>query len=105
MANTKKEQTAALDRLRVLLPIGSTVWHVTRSVSRSGMSRRVDFYAFHCDGGQPAKLYLTGYIAKAVGYTWSDKGIATYSADEAIYNLSYKLFGVQAGMQLRAERI
>lgn len=42
MAVSKKEQTAAQDRLRTWLKPGDTVHCILRSVSRSGMSRVID---------------------------------------------------------------
>lgn len=48
----------SLERLRELLPPGSTVHCVLRHVSRSGMCRWIDLFTFEPDG---AKTYLSGY--------------------------------------------
>lgn len=56
------ERAEALATLREILPPGSTVYCVLRSVSRSGMSRRIDFYRI--EDNQPR--YLSGLIAKVL---------------------------------------
>jgi len=55
------EQLTALDRLRALLPPGSTVWTTVKHVSRSGMSRVIDARVIQNDEPQ----WLSGYIARA----------------------------------------
>ncbi len=50
--------------LRALLPVGTTVTCVLRSVARSGMSRRIDFYKLGADGSHD---WLTSRIARALG--------------------------------------
>lgn len=70
MARSKAEQTRidneareAIERLRELCPPGTTIYSAVRSVSRSGMSRTIDFFAIdRCDGGM---LYLTGLFEAA----------------------------------------
>lgn len=55
----KKQQAAeAIETLRKLLKPGDTVHGIIRSVSRSGMSRRIDFYKL-VDGD---RIYLTGLM-------------------------------------------
>jgi hypothetical protein len=66
---TKKEEKMqekyeAIKTLQRILPPGSRVYCILRSVSRSGMSRTIDFYACKKDG----PVYLTGYIARALDY-------------------------------------
>jgi hypothetical protein len=51
----------ARTKLREILKPGDTVYCVLRSVSRSGMSRQIDFYA---EGME----YLTGYVSEACDY-------------------------------------
>lgn len=48
----------SLDRLREQLPPGSTVYTVLRHVSRSGMCRWIDLFAFDKEG---VKFYVSGY--------------------------------------------
>lgn len=65
---TKKGQAEldkqlAILRLRELCPPGSTILCVLDHVSRSGMSRRITFYANDADTS-----YLNGYIAKLGHY-------------------------------------
>lgn len=64
---TRKEE--AKQELLKLLPKGTTVYTVVRSVAQSGMSRRVDLYVVA--DGQLA--YLTGYVAELLGYSRSRK--------------------------------
>ena len=49
----------ALQELHKILSPGDTVHGIVRSVARSGMSRRIDFYKLTAEG----PLYLTGYFA------------------------------------------
>ena len=58
MSNNDKRD--AIMRLRKLAPKGSTIYCVLRHVSRSGMSRRISFYAIH----KGELVYLDGYIAR-----------------------------------------
>lgn len=54
--------------LRKFCPKGTTVYGIVRSVYRSGMSRRIDFYAIDKADAQP--VFLTGYIATLLGMRW-----------------------------------
>lgn len=72
---TKKESRAAerqqaIERLRELAPAGSTIHSIVRSVSRSGMSRTIDFYVVRTqDGdGKPWHAYLTPLFAEVGDY-------------------------------------
>ena len=56
----------AYEQLRKLCPQGSTVHCVLRRVSRSGMSRHIDFYAIVQDADKPRLQWLTGYMS-AIG--------------------------------------
>lgn len=67
---TKAEKQEAIDRLRGLCPPGSTIYTVLRSVSRSGMSRRIDVYALQ--DNEPR--YLTGLVSKACDIPFPRKG-------------------------------
>ena len=78
---TTQERTNAIERLRAILPPGSTVYTILRHVSRSGMSRRIDVYAldrepatalFH--DGKPWMRYLSGMVSHATGIRFSAKG-------------------------------
>lgn len=59
---TKEELENAYAQLRKLLRPGDTVHSIIRSVSRSGMSRRIDFYVFKTEKGHVEPYYLTGYM-------------------------------------------
>jgi hypothetical protein len=56
------ERLDAVETLRGWLPPGSKVFSIIRHVSRSGMSRVIDFYTF--DGGE--RLYLSGLMSHAM---------------------------------------
>ncbi|MDM7993874.1 MAG: hypothetical protein QUS11_11260 [Candidatus Fermentibacter sp.] len=61
----RAEQDQAIAELRKILRPGDRVYGIVRSVSRSGMSRTISFYAIKKN--QP--VYLTGYMARALGLT------------------------------------
>jgi hypothetical protein len=73
----ERDYAHALAQLRGLLPEGSTVYTVLRSVSRSGMSRRISFKAITLDGtfknasvnSQVLVHHLDGYISTILGFT------------------------------------
>lgn len=50
---------------------GATIYTIIRKVSSSGMSRNIDVYAIV--NNRP--VYLSGYIAKVLGWPMADKGI------------------------------
>ena len=61
---------------------GATVYTVLRSVSRSGMFRRIDLYTIddssrmrEINGGKPRLRYLSGYAAVVMGIPRNDKGL------------------------------
>jgi len=60
-------RAAAIERLKEILSPGDTVYSIIRSVSRSGMSRTIDFYS-------KDHAYLTGLISNACGYTRDKRG-------------------------------
>lgn len=66
MKRTKEQVQEAYEQLRKLIPQGSTVYCVLRGVSRSGMSRNIDFYAIIQDDDKPRLQWLTGYMS-AIG--------------------------------------
>ena len=66
----KEAREHAFTMLRRMLSPGSRVYYTVRTVARSGMSRTIDFYTVH-DG---AIVYLSGYIANALGMRRNDQG-------------------------------
>ena len=66
---TRKQE--ALEQLRKIIPQGSTVYCTVKRVSRSGMSRNIDFYAIVPNGvndkheAQQRIQWLTGYMSSA----------------------------------------
>ena len=65
---TKQDREEARERLLKILSPGDTVHCVLRHVSRSGMTRWIDLYAFQTDEhtGEPVKLWLS-YSAAELG--------------------------------------
>lgn len=65
MSATKQERAEALEMIQKFVKPGDTVYTVIRSVSKSGMSRCMDVYAFYLDDkGRIQKQYLTGWCVK-----------------------------------------
>ncbi len=99
--STKNQEN--LDNLREWVQPGDTIYTVIRSVSRSGMSRRLDVLKFDKDG---RKLYLTSNMAK-LGIAGMRMSTADWSQSKgasipgcgmdmgfhAVDSLCYKLFG------------
>ena len=69
-AQAEEQRQEAINRLRALLPPGATVYCVLRHVSRSGMSRRIDFYT---EGGPNGPTWLSGLIATACRMRRNDR--------------------------------
>lgn len=63
MKRSKEDVQHAYEQLRRLCPKGSTVYCILKGVSRSGMSRNIEFYAIQ-DDKRPQ--WLTGYMS-AIG--------------------------------------
>lgn len=95
---SKADRAEAVERLRNYLRPGDTVTCVLRSVSRSGMSRRIDFYKFAADGGAVVKLYLSGLIGTALGWSCGRDGLRVQGCGmdmgfHVVHELGYALFG------------
>jgi len=106
-----ERQADAKAQLLRLCPKGATVYCILRSVSRSGCSRRIDFYTFN--GGRPQ--YLTGYM-DALGIV--SASLADFHAGRlggmirgggmdmgfaAVYDLSTVLYGIKEANSLKSE--
>lgn len=83
MSKKSERETAkqeAIRRLRDILKPGDRVYGIVRTVSRSGMSRTIDFYTFGPrvkGNGTPDgidRIYLSGYIAEACDYSRTNAG-------------------------------
>lgn len=66
----ERDYTAAADKLRSLLPPGSTVYCVLRHRSRSGMQRVIDPLIFDADDGRPFRL---AYYMRDLGFRVDSK--------------------------------
>lgn len=94
---SKREREEAREKLREILRPGDTVRCVLRHVSKSGMSRVIDFYVIK----NGDLVYLSGYIAMALNYRratgqhWGVKigGVGMDMGFAVVYALSYALFG------------
>ena len=64
-------KAAAVAALHEILKPGDTVTGLVRNVSRSGMSRQIDFYANDPKGGL---RYISGLVAEACGYSRTRDG-------------------------------
>lgn len=69
---TAEEITESIERLTEVMPKGSTVFTVVRSVSRSGMSRVISVHTVTKDGDIRDWSYN---VARVLGWTLTDEGI------------------------------
>lgn len=79
-AQARRSKAEAADMLRRYLQAGSVVYATVRTVSRSGLSRRIDLYTiagpvgdFHY--GKPFLARLSGFAARALGLPCDDNGV------------------------------
>jgi len=63
-----QKRNDAIEKLRALLPVGSTVYTAVTSVSRSGMSRRIRLWTMV--DGEPRSI--TCLVGEAIGWTLKD---------------------------------
>lgn len=99
----------AIGRLREMLKPGDTVYTVLRNVSRSGMSRLIDFYIVEAGSTSEHRPFcITGWIAEALEYPQGngdalkvggcgmDMGFAVvYNLGRALYPDGFKCIGVK----------
>ena len=95
---SKADRDEAIERLRKYLRPGDTVTCILRSVSRSGMSRRIDFYKLAPNGDTVDKFYLSGSIGTALGWSCDNKGLRVAGCGmdmgfHVVHELGYALFG------------
>lgn len=89
------ERADAIDRLHKIITPGATVYTVLRHISRSGMMRHIDLYLI---GRDSEPFYLTGYAAKALGWSRTDsgelkaEGCGMDIGFHAVYSLSRTLY-------------
>lgn len=95
----RAEREQAIEHLRGLLKPGATVYSIIRRVSRSGMSRNIDFYALI--DNQPQ--WITSYVGKAIGSpqsmkNWREglglsvKGCGMDMCFHVVYELAHTLY-------------
>lgn len=95
----KDEKQEALTRLREMLKPGDRVHGIVRQVSRSGMSRQIDFFLLGDDG----PLCLSWHIATALEYGRAPSGALKVGGCgmnmilAVVLNLSYALYPLGFG--------
>ena len=90
----------AIGQLREMLKPGDTVYCTLRNVSRSGMSRQIDFYANPYDSvtGRNEFRCISGLVADALDYPTTERGalkVGGCGMDmgfAVVYNLSRALY-------------
>lgn len=96
----KQEQTEQVEALKGILQVGDTVYTVLRSVSKSGMFRRMDVYAIK--DNRP--VWLTSRVAKLISCRYGVEdwrksaglGVSGCGMDmgfHVVNSLSYAIFG------------
>ena len=100
MKKSEAEKVEAIERLRAWVKPGDTLFTILRSVSRSGMSRRVTVKKIECIDGKPQVLHLDYNVARAIGVSTAKIGdgvpVAGCGFDagfEVVYSLGRALFG------------
>ena len=97
----KRYLQQSADELRALLPEGSRVYCVLRSVSSSGMTRHIDFYAIK--GDRP--IWLSSQIAFLCGYrTAKTRGLIVRGCGmdmgfSVVCNLAYALYKSESALK------
>ena len=106
MKVSKDRMNECRERLLSLLNPGDTVYGVVRSVSRSGMSRRIDFYCIE-DG---ELRWLTPFIGDLCGYSHSYErsglrvdGCGMDMIFAVVYDLGHKLWPDGFGTPCRSD--
>ena len=101
-AQKRRAKAEAVAYLREILAPGSVVCATVRTVSRSGMSRRIDLYtiASDGDGGRPRLAYLSGLAAAVLGWPCNADGIRVDGCGmdmrfHLVEALSFALFGFE----------
>lgn len=100
MRKADAEKAEAIERLREWVKPGDTLFTILRSVSRSGMSRRVTVKKIECINGRPQVLHLDYNVARAIGVSTAkiDYGVPVAgcgfdAGHEVVYLLGRVLFG------------
>lgn len=97
MRISKEDRERSLATLRALLKPGDTVYTVLRSVSRSGMSRKISCFVV---GESQEPMNITRHVHHVTGYPLSRTGEHAVSVSGCgmdmgfalVYDLSYRLF-------------
>lgn len=102
----KQELEHATEMLKRWLSPGCRVYTMLKSVSKSGMSRRIRCAVAIVDlDGKPEILDITYYVAQVCGYSMNDSGLLVKGCGmdmgfAVVISLSYRLFGLRSGDQL-----
>lgn len=108
-ARLRREKAEAVAYLRDILAPGATVYATVRTVSRSGMSRRIDLYAVRPGtpryrDGHPWLARLSYYAAAAIGWPCNDNGVRVDGCGmdmrfHLVDCLSYAIFGYESNQE------
>jgi len=93
----REQREEAIAFLRKNIPAGTTIYGIVRNVSASGMSRRIDFYAFLVPKGSKSvqTFYLTGYFARVLGWRLTARGLHVNGCGmDMIFHTVYETAGV-----------
>ena len=102
MATKLEKQQAldsAIDYVKRYAPEGSRIRGTVTHVSRSGMSRRIEFYAGYTEtDGTTSTVWLTGAFATITGWPMNDRGLKVDGCGmdmvfHTIYNVAYAVYG------------
>ena len=90
MTKKQAEKSEAIAKLLQMLKPGDTVCGIVRTVSRSGLSRTIDFYT------QKDMAYLSGYMANALDLRRAPNGALKIGGCgmDMVFNTVYNLGAV-----------
>jgi hypothetical protein len=96
---SKAERQEAIKSLREMLKPGDTVYTSLRSVSRSGMTRKIGVHFFKIEDGEIRKYWLTRFVAMACEIRFDEKteclsvgGCGMDMGFHVVYTLASTLF-------------
>lgn len=103
------ERAAAQERLRCMLPEGSTVWTIIRHVSPSGMTRSISVVTVSSYDGESEPFDVSYWVARSLGSKVDPKnggikrqGCGMDMAFDLVYTLARSLYGDGYALKQRA---
>lgn len=101
MKISKEDKEQAVRDLKDLVSEGDTIYGIVRSVSRSGMSRTIDFYIIR----ENLPVYLTGFMSTVLKRPRDKRGALKVQGCgmdmvfACVSEISVALFGVAYGLK------